>query len=92
MDYHNHFYITVFSKASPKTYPGNTLAEVTVQLAKRIDLGSIGSWEVGLCESNCPPSDVATALIYCDLMIPQFFWKSVHQMFADVDKILRSYF
>jgi hypothetical protein len=63
MDYYNHFYITLFSNASPETYPGNTLAEFTVQLAQRIDLGSIGSWEMGLCEFNCPPSDVDIALI-----------------------------
>jgi hypothetical protein len=47
MDYGNHFYITLFSNASPETCPNNTLAEFTVQLAQNIDLGSIGSWEVG---------------------------------------------
>jgi hypothetical protein len=72
MDFGNHFYITLFSNASPETYPSNTLAEFTVQLAQRIDLGSIGSWEVGLCEFSCPPSDVDIALIYCDLIMPQF--------------------
>jgi hypothetical protein len=72
MDYGNQFYITLFSNASPETCPNNTLAEFTVQLAQRIDLGSIGSCEVGLCEFNCPPSNVDIALIYCDLIRSQF--------------------
>jgi hypothetical protein len=72
MDYFNHFYITLFCNASPETYPDNTLAEFTVQLAQRIDLGSIGRWDLGLCEFNCPPSDVDIALIYCDLIRSQF--------------------
>jgi hypothetical protein len=72
MDFGNHFYITLFSIASPETYPSNMLAEFKVQLAQRINLGSIGSWEVGLCEFSCPPSDVDIELIYCDLIMPQF--------------------
>jgi hypothetical protein len=72
MDYDNHFYITLFNNASPETFPNNTLADFTVQLAQRIDLRSIGSWEVGLCEFNCPPSDVKIALIYCDLIRSKF--------------------
>jgi hypothetical protein len=43
MDYGNHFYIKLFSNASQKTYPGNSLAEFTVQLAQRIDMGSTDS-------------------------------------------------
>jgi hypothetical protein len=72
MDYGNHFYITLFSNASPETCPNNTLAVFTVQLAHRIDLGSKGSWEVGHCEFNCPRSDVGIVLIYCDLISSQF--------------------
>jgi hypothetical protein len=60
MDYGNHFYITLFSNASPETCPNNTLAEFTVQLAQRIDLGSIGSWDVDI------------AIIFCDLIRSQF--------------------
>jgi hypothetical protein len=48
MDYGKHFYITV-NNASQKTYPRNTVAEFTVQLALRIDLGSTDTLEVGLC-------------------------------------------
>jgi hypothetical protein len=59
------------------------IAEFTVQLAQRIDLGSRDSWEVGLCEFSCPPAAVGklkaidvvgatNALVYCDLIVPQF--------------------
>jgi hypothetical protein len=53
-------------------HPSDTLAEFAVQLAEQIDLGSIGSWEVGLCEFHCPPSDVDIALIYFDLIRSKF--------------------
>jgi len=83
MEYHNHFYITLFSNASQKAYPKNTLAEFTIQLAQRIDLDSTDNWEVGLCEFSCPPPKSGTlkpievigetnSLIYCDLITPQF--------------------
>ena len=84
MEYRNHFYITLFSNASQNTHPNNTLAEFTIQLAQRIDLGSTDNWEVGLCEFSCPhvkpanndkPVDVVgetNTLLYCDLITPQF--------------------
>ena len=82
MEYRNHFYITLFSNVSQKARPSNTLAEFTIQLARRIDLGSIDNWEVGLCEFSCPPQKSGTlkpvevgetkALIYCDWITPQF--------------------
>jgi hypothetical protein len=83
MDYGKHFYITLFSNASQKIYPRNTIAEFTVQLAQRIDLGSTDSWDVGHCEFSCPPPAVGAlkpidvigetnALVYCDLIAPQF--------------------
>jgi hypothetical protein len=53
----------------------NTLADFTVQLAQGIDLGSTDRWEVGLCEFSCPSFNVVgmiDALIYCDLIMPQF--------------------
>jgi len=64
-------------------HPANTLAEFTIQLAQRIDLGSNDNWEVGLCEFNSPPPKsgtliplevvgVTNALVYCDLMAEQF--------------------
>jgi hypothetical protein len=66
-----------------RKHPSNTIAEFTVQLVQRIDLGSTDSWEVGLCEFSCPPPTVGTlkpievigatnALVYCDLIAPQF--------------------
>jgi len=84
MEYRNHFYITLFSNASQKFHPKNTLAEFTIQLAQRIDLGLTDNWEVGLCEFSCPPPQKApnmkpievigetNALIYCNLITPQF--------------------
>ena len=47
MEYRRHFYITLFSNASQKIHPSNTLSELTIQLAQRIDLGSTDNWEVG---------------------------------------------
>ena len=83
MEYRRHFYITLFSNASQKVHPSNTLAEFTIQLVQRIDLGSTDNWDVRLCEFSCPPPypytskpyEVAgdtNALIYCDLITPQF--------------------
>ena len=84
MVYRNHFYITLFSNAAQKSHPNNTLAEFTIQLAQRVDLGSKDNWEVGLCEFSCPhhkpvnankPLEVVgetNALLYCDLITPQF--------------------
>ena len=82
MEYRNHFYITLFSIASQKVHSSNTLAEFTIQLAQRIDLGSTDNWEVGLCEFSCPPKSgtlkpieivgETNALIYCDLITSQF--------------------
>jgi len=83
MEYRKHFYITLFSKSSRKTYPANTFAEFRIQLAQPIDLGSINNWEVGLFKLRCPPPYPHTvkpyeltggtnALIYCDLITQQF--------------------
>jgi hypothetical protein len=65
------FTLLCLAMPHPK-HPSNTLAEFTVQLAQRIDLGSIGSWEMGLCELSCPLSNVDIELIYCDLIMPHF--------------------
>ena len=59
MEYHKHFYITLFRNASQKVR-SNTLAEFTIQLAQRIDLGSTDNWKVGLCEFSYPPSKSGT--------------------------------
>jgi hypothetical protein len=83
MEYRKHFSITLFSNASHKVRSSNTLAEFTIQLAQRIDLGSTDNWEVGLCELSCPPPYPHTvkpyepvgernALIYCDLITQKF--------------------
>jgi hypothetical protein len=86
MDYRKHFYITLFSNASQNVHSSNTLADFTIQLAHRIDLGTNTDWELGLCEFSCPPPATGTlkpvdvvgdtnALIYCDLITPQFVGK-----------------
>jgi hypothetical protein len=78
-----HFYITLLSNASQKLYPSNTLSSFTLYLARPVDLGSNSRWEVGVCEVSCHPYNVGkyaglddisadTALIYCDLISPQF--------------------
>jgi hypothetical protein len=47
------FYVTLFSHASQKQYPSNTLSAFTIQLARPIVLGSNDQWEFGLCEFTC---------------------------------------
>jgi len=81
MEYRNHFYITLFSDAPQLVRSSNTLAEFTIQLAERKDLGSTNNWEIGLCEFSCPPKSgtlkpvevvgETNALIYCHLITPQ---------------------
>jgi hypothetical protein len=78
-----HFYITLLSNTSQKLYPSNTLSSFTVHLSRPVDLGSNSRWEVGVWEVSCHPYNVGTyanlkvisadaALIYCDLISPQF--------------------
>jgi len=71
-----HFYVTLFSKASRDIYEQNTHADFMVNLTQPLDLVSTSNWEVGLCEISCssPPQMgvEATALIYCNLVSPQF--------------------
>ena len=79
----SHFYVKLFSNGSQTLYPANTLTAFTARLALSIDLGSMDSWEVGLCEFTCHPRNVGTfagldvvsakvAFLYCDLISPQF--------------------
>ena len=71
----SHFYVTLFSNALCDINEQNTHADVTVKLAQPVDLGSTFNWEVGLCEfssSSSPPIDDSPALIYCNLISPQF--------------------
>ena len=80
-----HFYITLFSNASQKLNPDNTQAVFTCHLQQPVDLGTSSDWEVGLNEvTYLPPKRVVlggaltdfigsqNALIYCDLIAPQF--------------------
>jgi hypothetical protein len=82
MENRKHFYITLFSNASQKVHPSNTLSDFKIRLAQRIDLGTDEDWEVGLCEISFPPPKAGTlkptdvvgeinGLIYCDLITPQ---------------------
>ena len=79
----NHFYVTLFSNGSQKLYLGNTLATFIARLAQRINLGSMDSSEVGLCDFTCHPINVGTfagldgvsaqiAFFYCILISPEF--------------------
>ena len=65
-----------------KAYPDKRFSAFTVQMAHEIDR-STNSWEMALCDFSCPPPKVSTqkphavfydtnALIYCDLIAPQF--------------------
>ena len=70
-----HFYVTLFSNASRDIYEQNTHADFTVKVAQPVGLSSISNWEVGVCEISCsstPPIDDGPALIYCNLISPQF--------------------
>ena len=96
MEYRNHFYITLFSNASQKLHPDHTLAECTIKLAQRIDLGSTDNWDVGLCKFSCPPPlrssnkkpvDVigeTNAMVYCDLITPPFVGSNYVRCFRTV--------
>jgi len=75
----DHFYITLFSTASQDVYPDNKIAAFTIQLAKPVTLDPSEIWEVGLCELSYSAtqqlanmSDFTNALVYCDLIAPQF--------------------
>ena len=72
----DHFYITLFSNASQHFYPDNKIAAFTIQLAQPVILDPSEIWEVGLCEisspSTMPVGDNTNALVYCDLIAPQF--------------------
>jgi hypothetical protein len=78
-----HFYITLFSNASQKIYPSNTLSSFTVHLARPVDLGSDIRWDVGVSEMACRPFNLGTygnmwtntiehAFVYCDMISPPF--------------------
>ena len=80
------FYITLYSNASQELYPDNTQTAFTCHLVQPVDLGTSSDWKVGLSEiTYLPPKRVVlggalidfigsqNALIYCDLIAPQFF-------------------
>jgi len=72
----DHFHITLFSNASKHLYPDNKIATFTIQLEQPVILGPFEIWEVGLCEISSPSTmqvgDNTNALVYCDLIAPQF--------------------
>jgi hypothetical protein len=76
--------VNLFSNARQELYPANTLSAFGVELEKPVVLNSDYAWEVDLCELICVPpatgfikpnillvGDV-TALIYCNIISPQF--------------------
>lgn len=48
----SHFYMTLPSNSSAKTYPDNTIAMFTTLLSEPVELS--GNWEVGLAEISVP--------------------------------------
>ena len=83
------FYVTLLSNASQKIYPDNTKAAFIIHLQQPINLGTSSDWEVGLCENTYKPPRLelisgalidiireTNALIYCDLIVPQFVCKN----------------
>jgi hypothetical protein len=52
-------FVTLFSDATMKAYPVNTILAFTVQIAHEIYLAS-DSWEVARCEFSCPPLKVGS--------------------------------
>jgi len=83
-----YFYVTLFSNESQSLYTTNKIGAFTVELPQPIELGPNDNWEVGLCENSYSPNIVGTlksgkvvsgttALVYCDVMSPQYVGKSL---------------
>ena len=51
-----HFYVTLYSSASPNLYPGNSIAAFSVDLTRPVELDPSDKWEVGLCEISYTPN------------------------------------
>jgi len=87
----NHFYITLFSNASQHIYPVNKIAAFRIQLAQPKILDPSEIWEVGLCElsnpSTLPEGDNTDALVYCDLIAPQFIGTTMVRFFRTFNTI-----
>jgi len=74
--------------SSKNLYPDNTIAAITAELARPVELGSSDNWEVGVCEFTYPPNSVGTfkhttvvgdttGLLYCDLISPQYVGRAL---------------
>jgi hypothetical protein len=70
----SHFYVKLFSTALRDIYDQNTHADFTAKLAQPVHLGTTFKWEVVVCEISCSALQLvdAPALIYCNLIAPQF--------------------
>ena len=55
-----HFYVTLVSNTSKSLYPDNTIAALTAELARPVELGYSDNWEVGVCEFSYPPKSLGT--------------------------------
>jgi len=80
-------FTTLFSNASRDAYVQNTNSDFTVKLAQSVDLDSTSNWEVALSEiSRSPPfmEEDTTALMYCNLMSPQFVGDITVRQHADI--------
>jgi len=72
----SHFYVTLFSNANRDIYEQNTHGNFTAKLGQSIHLGSTSNWDVDVCGVSCSSSphmgEDDTAVIYCNLISPQF--------------------
>jgi len=87
----DHFYITMFSNDSQHIYPDNKIAAFTIQLTQPIILDPSENWEVGLCKLSSARQllgDNTDALVYCDLIAPQFIGTSMVRFFRTFNIII----
>jgi hypothetical protein len=88
----DHFYITLFSKASQHIYPDNKNTAFTIKLARPIILDPSEIWEVGLCELSFSArqlrADNTDALVYSDLIAPQMIGTTMVRCFRTFNIIM----
>ena len=99
-----HFYNTLYSNASEDIYHGNKISAFTIQLAQPVKLDPSEICEVGLCELSYPATELALniepladaednshALVYCDLIVPQFISASMVRYLRTLNIIHANY-
>ena len=80
--------MSLLSNSSKNLYPDNTIAALTAELARPVELSSSNNWEVGECEFSYPPNSVGTfkhttvvgettGSIYCDVISLQYLGRAL---------------